>query len=100
MQNIQLLFIFQRFQAKWLILNSKNKEKYDKNGKIAQSGKTNLKILKKVIKKFKKLKDQNQLSFDVRDFDLSIARSLSLKNGADTLTDFTSQFLAQAINNE
>ena len=84
----------------WIRLNSKNKNKYDKNGKIAQSGKTNSKILKKAIKKFNKLEDQKQLSFDVRDFDLSFARSLSLKNGAATLTDFTSQLLAQAINSE
>ena len=41
----------------WIRLNSKNKNKYDKNGKIAQSGKTNSKILKKAIKEWYSILD-------------------------------------------
>ena len=79
----------------WIRLNSKNN--YDNNGKIAKSGKINIKILKKIIKKFKEIEDEKQLSFDIKDFDLSFARDLNLKDGAATLTEFIGNLLANQI---
>ena len=79
----------------WIRLNSKNN--YDKNGKISKSGKINIKILKKIIKKFKKIENEKQLSFDIKDFDMLFIRGLSLRDGAATLTEFTGNVLANHI---
>jgi len=79
----------------WIRINSKNN--YDKNGKIARLGRTNIKILKKMLKKNKKTKHVKQLSFDIKDFDLSFVRDLSLKDGTATLTNFTGNLLANQI---
>jgi anhydro-N-acetylmuramic acid kinase len=79
----------------WIRINSKNN--YDKNGKIARLGRSNTQILKKMLKKNKKTKHVKQLSFDIKDFDLSFVRDLSLKDGAATLTNFTGNLLANQI---
>ena len=41
--------------------------------------------------------NQNNLSFDVNDFDVSFARGLSLEDGAATLTDFTARIIGAAL---
>ena len=41
--------------------------------------------------------DQNKLSFDTNDFDVSFARGLSLEDGAATLTDFTARIIGAAL---
>ena len=79
----------------WIRINSKNN--YDKNGKIARLGRSNTQILKKMLKKNKKTKHVKQLSFDIKDFDLSFVRDLSLKDGTATLTNFTGNLLANQI---
>ena len=86
----------------WIRLNSKNRIKYDKDGKIARSGKTNAKILKKLVKKYKEIyngKDQILKSFDTKDFDLSFVKGLSAKDGAATLTEFTGSLIGGLIYN-
>ena len=75
----------------WIRTNSKNKDKYDKNGKIAKSGKVNKKIL---IHALNNWKDKNgALSYDIKDFDLSFVRGLSIEDGAATLAEYTSEIL-------
>ena len=77
----------------WMRVNSKNK--YDEDGKIAKSGKINKEILNKALEKFENKKESK--SYDVKDFDLSFVRGLSLKDGAATLTEYTSEILYEHL---
>jgi anhydro-N-acetylmuramic acid kinase len=81
----------------WTRKNSK--EKFDKNGELAKAGKTDETILKQTIDKFYNIKDNNNLSFDVKDFDINFARELSIEDGLSTLTDFTASIIHQSIIN-
>jgi len=73
----------------WIRLNSK--DKYDKDGNIAKSGKINKIILNQNLKNFKE--KYFYKSYDVKDFDSSFVRDLSLEDGASTLTEYTSEIL-------
>ena len=79
----------------WIRKNSE--ERFDKNGELAQAGKTDEIILKQAIDNFDNIKNNNKLSFDVKDFDLNFVRGLSLKDGLSTLTDFTAIIVYQSI---
>jgi len=79
----------------WIRKNSK--ERFDKNGELAKAGKTDEIILNQAIDNFNNIKDNNKLSFDVKDFDLNFVRGLSLEDGLSTLTDFTSYLIYQSI---
>ena len=79
----------------WIRKNSE--ERFDKNGELAQAGKTDQIILNQAIDNFDSIKNNKKLSFDVKDFDLNFVRGLSLKNGLSTLTDFTATIIYQAI---
>jgi len=81
----------------WVRKNSE--ERFDKNGKLAQAGKTDEIILNQAIDNFDSIKNKNKLSFDVKDFDLNFVRGLSLKDGLSTLTDFTATIIYQSIIN-
>ena len=81
----------------WVRKNSK--EKFDKNGELAKSGKTDKIILNNAIDSFDSIKDNKKLSFDIKDFDLNFVRGLSLKDGLSTLTDFTATIIYQSIIN-
>ena len=72
-------------------IRTKSKEKYDKGGRIARSGKINKKLLDKAIYNFKK--KVSKLSYDVSDFSISFVKGLSLKDGAATLTEYTAELL-------
>ena len=82
-------------------IRKKSKKNYDKNGNIAKSGKVNNQILKKLLQNF--YKKENTLSnsiiqsFDTKYFDFSFVKSLSLKDGAATLTEFTAQLIIAAL---
>jgi len=78
----------------WIRFNSK--KKYDKNGKIAKSGKINEIILNKALENFKNT-NKRQSSYDVKNFDISFVRNLSLKDGAATLTEYTSEILHEHL---
>lgn len=78
-------------------VRKKSKNKYDKNGLIALSGKINEKILEQIIKKFKLVKNHKNLSFDIKDFDLSFVKDLSLEDGTATLTNFTGKIINQSL---
>ena len=80
----------------WIRKNSK--ERFDKNGNLAKAGKTDKIILNQAIENFDSIKNNN-LSFDVKDFNLNFIRGLSLKDGISTLTDFTATIIYQSIIN-
>ena len=72
-------------------IRTKSKEKYDKGGRIARSGKIKKKLLDKAVYNFKK--KIRKLSYDVSDFNISFVKGLSLKDGAATLTEYTAELL-------
>ena len=78
----------------WVRKNSK--ERFDKNGELAKAGKTDEIILNLAIDNFDNIKNNN-LSFDIKDFDLNFIRGLSLEDGLSTLTDFTASLIHQSI---
>ena len=92
---------------KWIRKNSN--KKYDENGLVAKSGKTNSLILKQALENFnfesfkknKKNLKKNDLilkdSLDTKDFDISFVRGLSLEDGAATLTEYTATIIAQGL---
>ena len=81
----------------WIRKNSK--KRFDKDGELAQAGKTDKIILNQAIDNFNSIKNNNNLSFDVKDFDLNFVRGLSLNDGLSTLTDFTADIIYQSIIN-
>ena len=78
----------------WIRKNSK--EKYDKEGLIARSGKTDELILNQAFENFN-LDSYYEKSLDVKDFDIFFAKGLSLEDGAATITDFTAKLIAEGI---
>ena len=77
----------------WIRKNSK--KKIDQNGLIAKSGKINQLILNQVIENFKI--DSYKKSLDIKKFDISFARGLSLEDGCATITKFTSYLISKGI---
>ena len=77
----------------WVRRNSK--KNFDENGSIAKSGKINQLILNQVIDNFKI--DSFDKSLDVKDFDISFARGLSLEDGCAIITNFTAYLIAKGI---
>ncbi len=79
----------------WIRKNSK--ERFDKDGLIARSGKIDKLILNQAIENF--VNNPNyEKSLDTKDFDIFFAKGLSLENGAATITDFTAKLIANGIN--
>ena len=77
----------------WVRKNSKNN--FDENGSVAKSGKINQLILNQIIDNFKI--DNFDKSLDVKDFDISFARGLTLEDGCATITSFTAYLIAKGI---
>ena len=77
---------------KWIRLNSD--KKYDKNGSIARAGKINKIILDQSLENFYESDISKKRSYDIKDFDLSFVRGLSLEDGTATLTEFTASILS------
>ena len=78
----------------WIRKNSN--KKFDKEGSIAKSGKTDQLILNQALENFNI--DSFDKSLDIKDFDIFFAKSLSLEDGASTITDFTAKLIADGIN--
>ena len=78
----------------WIRKNTKNK--YDNNGILASSGKTNELILNQALENFN-INQPYENSLDINDFDISFVKGLSLENGAATLTDFTAAQIIKAL---
>ncbi len=77
----------------WIRKNSK--KKFDENGSIARSGKIDQLILNQAIDNFKI--NSYYKSLDIKDFDISFARGLSLEDGCSTITNFTAYLIAKGI---
>ena len=80
---------------KWIRSNSKYK--YDKGGLIAKSGKVNELTFNQAIDNFFPRKNYQSKSLDVKDFDISFVRGLSLEDGAATLTHFTARLISEGL---
>jgi len=76
-------------------LEKTQKKKFDEGGSIAKSGKIDQLILNQAIENFKIKSYENSL--DVKDFDISFARGLSLEDGCATITSFTGHLIAKGI---
>ena len=76
------------------VRNNSNK-KFDKNGELAKAGKVNQLILNQAIDNFK-INSYAQ-SLDIKNFDVSFARGLSLEDGCATITDFTAYLIAEGL---
>ena len=79
----------------WIRNNSKYK--YDRDGLIAKSGKVNKLILNQAIDNFLPRKGCQTKSLDIKDFDISLVRGLSLEDGAATLTHFTARLISEGL---
>ncbi len=77
----------------WVRKNSN--KKFDKNGELAKAGKVNQLILNQAIDNFK-INSYSQ-SLDIKNFDVSFARGLTLEDGCATLTDFTAYLITEGL---
>ena len=77
----------------WIRKNSK--KKFDYNGNFAKSGKVNDLILNQALDNFK-IKSYEK-SLDIKDFDLSFVKGLSLEDGSATLTKFSSHLIIEVF---
>jgi len=77
----------------WVRKNSKFK--FDVNGNIAKSGKVNELILNQAKENF--VITSYEKSLDIKDFDLSFIRGLSLEDGCATITDFTAFLISEGL---
>ena len=82
----------------WIRKNSKHR--YDKDGLIAKSGKANELILNQALDNY--LGDAYASfpppSLDVKEFNISFVRGLSLEDGAATLTHLTAGLISEGLN--
>ncbi len=79
----------------WVRKNSN--KKFDENGNISKAGKIDQLITNQIIDNFNI--DAYSKSLDIKDFDNSFARGLSLENGCKTITNFTGYLIAKGIEN-
>ena len=77
----------------WIRKNSKYR--FDQNGSIAKSGKINQLTLNQAIDNFNI--STFEKSLDIKDFDISFVRGLSLEDGCATITNFTAYLIAKGI---
>ena len=81
-------------------IRTHSKKNFDKDGKIALSGKINKAVLTHALNNYYESElfwGLQKKSMDPRDFDLSFARGLSLEDGAATLTEYTADILAKSL---
>ena len=76
-------------------IRKKSKKKYDDKGLIAKSGKIDQLILNQAIDNFNI--NSYEASLDIKDFDISFARGLSLEDGCATITSFTGYLISRGI---
>ena len=79
----------------WVRKNSKLR--FDEHGNIAKSGKVNELILNQAKENF--IINTYDKSLDIKDFDLSFVRGLSLEDGCSTLTNFTAFLISEGLKN-
>ncbi len=69
--------------------------KFDKDGEIAVTGKLNQLTLSQAIENFEI--SSIQKSLDVKDFDISFAKGLSVEDGCTTITEFTAYLISEGL---
>ena len=82
----------------WIRKNSKHK--YDKDGLISKSGQVNQLILNQTLDNYFPIKTYNSsplVSLDIKDFNISFVRGLSLEDGAATLTHLTAGLISEGL---
>ena len=81
----------------WIRKNSKYK--YDKDGLISKSGKVNELILNQALDNYSEntYNSFSPISFDIKDFDISFVRGLSLEDGTATLTHLTARLIGEGL---
>ena len=79
----------------WVRKNSK--DKYDNEGSLADSGRTDQLILNQALNNFN-INSNYEKSMDTKDFDIFFAKGLSLENGTSTITDFTAKLISDGMN--
>tara|TARA_B100000941_G_scaffold264911_1_gene219184 strand:+ start:458 stop:1609 length:1152 start_codon:yes stop_codon:yes gene_type:complete len=72
---------------------------FDKDGLYAYTGKTDNFILTQALENFEYSNFENT-SLDIKNFDISFVRGLSIENGASTLTDLTGELISRYIISE
>ena len=77
-------------------VRKKSKRKYDIDGTLASIGKTDELILNQALENFN-IGPPYKDSLDIKDFDISFAKGLSLEDGISTLADFTSSQISKAL---
>ena len=81
----------------WIRKNSKYR--FDKDGLIARSGKVNKLIFNQAVENFLNLEDSKNKSLDIKNFDISFVRGLTLEDGAATLTHLTAKLIEEGLVN-
>ena len=76
-------------------IRKKTNKSFDENGEIAKSGKVNDLILNQAIDNFSITKYGKSL--DIKDFDISFVKGLSLEDGCATLTKFSAYLIVNGI---
>ena len=77
----------------WVRKNSD--KKYDKNGEFANIGNVNDLILNQVKENFEIISIKESL--DVKNFDISFVKGLSLEDGCATVTNFTAYLISEGL---
>jgi len=70
-------------------------QKFDLNGNIAKKGKVDELVFNQAIENFS-INDLNK-SLDIKDFDISFIRGLSLEDGCATITKYTAFLISEGI---
>ena len=81
-------------------IRQKTKNKYDKDGLIARSGKVNKILLDQSLDIYFNNKINVKRSYDINDFDISIFRGLNLEDGAATITEYTTEIIVNKISSK
>ena len=77
----------------WIRKNSN--KKFDNNGQIGKSGRIDQLILNQAIDNFNITSYENSL--DIKDFDISFAKGLSLADGCATITNYTGYLISEGL---
>ncbi len=83
-----------------LWIRQKTKDKYDKEGLIARSGKVNKILLDQSLDIYFNNKINSKRSYDINDFDISVFRGLNLEDGAATITEYTAEIIVNKISSK
>tara|TARA_S200000501_G_scaffold342866_1_gene353349 strand:- start:666 stop:1811 length:1146 start_codon:yes stop_codon:yes gene_type:complete len=76
-------------------VRKKSKKKFDEDGSLAKSGKVNDLLYNQAIDNF--YINNYEKSLDIKDFDISFVRGLSLEDGCATLTKFSAHLISKGI---